>query len=446
MSTKTLFIAGAVLGLLVFASPALQAIAAEPAVAEPLLSTNPPSAVLTGELLTLRAALDAALQSSPELAAYASETQAREAEISQAARFINPELAVEVENVAGSGAYNGFDAAETTLQLSQQLELGSKRQLRRGIAEAEHARAMHDLEIARIDVQARTARFFLAMLDAQERLKLADEQMALATRTLAVVEEKIGAGKAPSVDRYRFQSALAEARLVREKATLTLTLARQTLAHALGRETATLSGVTGNLTILPSFPAFAEIDAQIGESPGIARRRIESEAKRRELALARANRLVDPTIGVGVRNFKDSDDNALVFGLSLPLPLFDRNQGNVQAAGHRLAAAQAQEANGLIESRNLLAESWRSLAASSAEAQALRDQILPSAQQTFEAATYGYQSGKFGVMEVQDAQRTLFEVRERYLDVLTTAHLAAVELDRQLGRAPLSTTKLFSKE
>ncbi|HEX9873169.1 MAG TPA: hypothetical protein VGA43_02310, partial [Deferrimonas sp.] len=108
MSTKTLFIAGAVLGLLVFVSPALQAIAAEPAVAEPLLSTNPPSAVLTGELLTLRAALDGALQSSPELAAYALETQAREAEISQAARFINPELAVEVENVAGSGAYNGF--------------------------------------------------------------------------------------------------------------------------------------------------------------------------------------------------------------------------------------------------------------------------------------------------------------------------------------------------
>lgn len=439
MSAKTLFSTGAVLGLLCFAMPALQVLAAEPAATEPFLSTNPPPSALTGELLTLQAALDGALQTSPELIAYAAETRAREAEVSQSARFINPELAVEVANVAGSGDYGGFDATETTLQLSQQFELGNKRQLRRGMAEVEHARAVRELEIARIDLQARISQKFLAMLSAQDHLRLADEQVALATQTLAVAEEKIAAGRAPSVEKYRFQSALAEARLDREKAMLTLTTARQTLASALGRETTTLGGVSGNLTILPLLPAYTEIEAQIGQSPEVARRRIESEAKRRELALTRANRIVDPTIGLGLRNFKESGDNALIFGLSLPLPLFDRNQGNVQAATHRLSAAQAQEASGVVQSRASLAESWQSLAVSSAEAQMLRDQIIPSAQQTFEAANYGYQSGKFGVLEVQDAQRTLFEVRERYLEVLTTAHLAAVELDRQLGRAPLST-------
>lgn len=446
MSAKTLLPAGAILGLLCFAMPALQVLAAELIVPEPLLSTNPSPAVLTGELLTLQAALDGALQASPELTAYAAETRAREAEVSQAARFINPELAVEVANVAGSGDYGGFAAAETTLQLSQQLELGSKRQLRRGMAEVEHDRAVRDLEIAHIDLQARIARNFLALLHAQDHLRLADEQMALSKQTLAVVEEKIAAGRAPSVEKYRFQSALAEARLTREKAMLALTTARQTLASALGREAATLGGVSGNLTILPPLPTLAEIEAQLGQNPEIARRRIESEAKRRELALARANRSVDPTIGLGLRNFKDSGDNALIFGLSLPLPLFDRNQGNVQAATHRLAAAQAQEASGVVQSRASLAESWQSLAASSAEAQMLREQIIPAAQQTFEAASYGYQAGKFGVLEVQDSQRNLFEVRERYLEVLTTAHLAAVELDRQLGRTPLSTIDKSTKE
>jgi cobalt-zinc-cadmium efflux system outer membrane protein len=444
MSAKTLFSTGAVLGLLCFAMPALQVLAAEPAATEPFLSSTPPPAVLTGKLLTLQEALDDALQASPELTAYAAETRAREAEVSQAARFINPEFAVEVENVAGSGDYGGFDAAETTLQLSQQLELGNKRQLRRGMAEVEHDRAVRDMEIARIDLQARIARNFLGLLNAQEHLKLANEQMILATKTLTVVEEKIAAGRAPSVEKFRFQSALAEARLAKEKAVLALTTSRQTLANALGRDAATFGGVSGNLTILPPLPTHTEIEAQIGQSPEIARRKIESEAKRRELALARANRIVDPTIGVGLRNFKDSGDNALIFGLSLPLPLFDRNQGNVQAATHRLSAAQAQEASGVVQSRTSLSEGWQSLATSSAEAQMLRDQIVPSAQQTFEAASYGYQSGKFGVLEVQDAQRTLFEVRERYLDVLTTAHLAALELDRQLGRAPLST--IFTKE
>jgi cobalt-zinc-cadmium efflux system outer membrane protein len=438
MSTKTLFIAGTVLGLLGLATPALQVFAAGPAATESLLSKNSPSS----ELLTLRAALNSAMHASPELSAYAAEIRAREAEISQSARFINPELAVEVSNVAGSGAYRSFDAAETTLQLSQQIELGNKRQLRRDLAELERNRSLSELEIVRIEVQTRLARNFWRMLGAQERLKLADEQMALAVETLAVVEEKITAGRAPNVEKYRFQSALVEARLDKEKAALALTLARQTLAAALGRETTGLGGVVGNLTELPQLPAFAEVEAQTGQGPELARRQLESEAKRRTLALARADRLVDPTLSLGLRNFYDSNDNALIFGFSLPLPLFDRNQGNVEAASHRLAAAQAEEARALLLSRAGLAEAWQSLAVSLFEAQALREQIIPTARQTYEAVSYGYQAGKFGVLEVQDAQSRLVEVRGRYLDVLIAAQLAAVELRQLLGQAPLSTSQL----
>jgi cobalt-zinc-cadmium efflux system outer membrane protein len=441
MSTKTLFIAGAVLGLL--ATPMLPVFAAAPAISEPVFSAHSSSSAV---LLTLPTALEHALQTSPELSVYAEETHARMAGISQAARFINPELAVEVANVAGSGAYSGFDVAETTLQLSQQIELGNKRQLRRDLAEVEHDRALRDLEFARMDVQARIARYFWTLLGAQERLKLADEQVDLATQTLAVVEEKITAGRSPSVEKYRFQSALAEAFLGREKAMLALTAARQVLADNLGFAAAELGGVVGDLSRLPTLPAYAEIQAQLGQSPEIARRQLESETKRRDLALARANRLVDPTLALGLRNYNESDDNAVIFGFSLPLPFFDRNQENVQAATHRLAAAQAQEASGLIQSRAGLTESWQSLAASSAEAQALREQIIPSAQQTYEAASYGYQSGKFGVLEVRDAQRNLVEVRGRYLDVLLTAQLAAVELQKLLGQAPLSGSDQLEKD
>lgn len=445
MFAKTRFVCGAVLGLLCFVIPALQAEAAEPVT--PATFPSHRLSVFPAETeLSLREVLNLSLQSHPELSAYAAESHARAAEVSQAARFINPELAVEVANVAGSGPYSGFDAAETTLQLSQQIELGGKRQLRRGLAELEHDRSLRDLEVATVDVQARIARHFWLQLAAQERFKLADEQVALATQTLAVVEEKITAGRAPNVEKYRFQSALAEARLGREKALLTLTAARQTLADNLGLETAELSGVVGDLSRLPLLPAHAEIQGQLGQSPEIARRQLESEAKRRDLALVRANRIVDPTLALGLRHDNESDDNALIFGFSLPLPLFDRNQGNVQAANHRLAAAQAQEVSGLIQSRTGLTESWQSLAASSAEAQVLREQIIPSAQQTYEAASYGYQSGKFGVLEVRDAQRNLVEVRGRYLDVLLTAQLAALELQQLLGQAPLSGSDQLENE
>lgn len=442
MCTKTRFACGAVLGLLSFAIPALQADAAEPAATAPFLLINSS----TAELLTMQSALERALQVSPELTACAAESRARDAEISQAARFINPELTVEVANVAGSGAYSGFEAAETTLELSQQIELGGKRQLRRNRAQLEHDLAVHDLEVARIDLQARTARNFLLLLGAQERLKLAEEQKLLAAQTLAVVEEKIAAGRAPNVERYRFQSFLAEAGLVREKAMLALSMARQRLADNLAQEKAELSAVVGNLSLLPALPTLAEIEAQLDQSPEIVRRRLESEAHRRSLALTSAERIVDPTLSLGLINDNDSGDNALIFGLSLPLPFFDRHQGKIQAATERLAAAQAQEASTLIQSRAGLYESWQVLAANTAEAGVLREQLLPTAQRTFEAASYGYQSGKFGVLEVQDAQRHLVEVRARYLDVLIAAQLAAIELQQLLGRAPVATIDLSTKE
>lgn len=438
MLTKNLFIAGAVLGLLSFATPALHAYAAT----EPSSPPNPP----TAELFTLRSALDRAMQASPELTAYTEESRAREAEIFQSSRWINPELSLEIANVAGSGPYRDFDAAETTLQLSQQLELGGKRQLRREAAGVEHQRSVYDLQVARIDVQARTARHFLTLLAAQEQLKLADEQIALAARTLSTVEEKIAVGKAPAVEKYRFLSALAEARLDKERAMLTVTTYRRTLADDLNLEATALGGVTGDLTILPSLPAYDEIETQIVQSPEIVRGQLESAARRRVLDLAKADRIVDPSINLGLRRFNESDENSLIFGLSLPLPLFDRNQGNVLAAGSRLAAAQAQEKNSLLQLHAILSESWQTLAAHCSEAKTLRDQIIPLAQQTFEAASYGYQSGKFAVLEVLDAQQSLIKVRERHLQVLTAAWLTAVELDRLLGLTPVSTIDQFTEK
>lgn len=439
MLTKNLFIAGAVLGLLSFATPALYAYAAT----EPSLPPNPP----TAELFTLRSALDRAMQASPELTAYTEESRAREGEIFQSSRWINPQLSLEIANVAGSGPYRDFDAAETTLQLSQQLELGGKRQLRREAASVEHQRSVYALQVARIDVQARTARHFLTLLAAQEQLKLADEQIALAARTLSTVEEKIAVGKAPAVEKYRFLSALAEARLDKERAMLTVTTSRRTLADDLNLEATALGGVTGDLTILPSLPAYDEIETQmVQSSPEIIRGQLESTARRHALDLARADRIVDPSINLGFRSFNESDENALIFGLSLPLPLFDRNQGNVLAAGSRLAAAQAQEKNSLLQLRAILSESWQTLAAHCSEAKTLRDQIIPLAQQTFEAASYGYQSGKFAVLEVLDAQQSLIKVRERHLQVLTAAWLTAVELDRLLGLTSVSTIDQFTEK
>ena len=80
-----------------------------------------------------------------------------------------------------------------------------------------------------------------------------------------------------------------------------------------------------------------------------------------------------------------------------------------------------------------LAETWQQLRSARHEAEIMRDQILPSGQKMFAAVSYGYRAGKFGYLEVLDAQRTLFATRGRYVDALVRYHLAASDLERLLG-------------
>lgn len=88
------------------------------------------------------------------------------------------------------------------------------------------------------------------------------------------------------------------------------------------------------------------------------------------------------------------------------------------------------------EAQTDLAETWQNLSASHAEAIALRDEILPGSVSAFEAAEFGYREGKFDFLQMLDAQRTLFEVKGKYLQALTDYHLARIEVERLIG-APL---------
>jgi cobalt-zinc-cadmium efflux system outer membrane protein len=122
-----------------------------------------------------------------------------------------------------------------------------------------------------------------------------------------------------------------------------------------------------------------------------------------------------------------------VFNFSLPIPLFDRNRGALLEARYRVT--QAGEARRAVEVRVQaeLASTYAALSAAFAEATTLRDSVLPGASRAFDAASEGYRQGKFGFLEVLDAQRTLFEARGQYIEVLAAYHHAVADMERLIG-------------
>ncbi len=410
----------AVAGLLA-AAPAH---AAEPALAQP-----------TGDL-SLRDALALTLERSPELQSWEWEIRARDARAVQVGLLRNPELRTDVEDLGGSGAREGFEDTQTTVRLAQLVELGGKRGKRRRLAELESALATWDYRAKRLHVLEETSKAFVKALVAQRRMRLATDQEQLARRVIAAVDDSVAAGATSPVESTRAAVALGRAELARRRAEQELDAARTAVAASWGG-TPSFAALVGDLERLTPPPPADELARRLAGAPEVARWTTEMEQRRASLAVERAKRVPDVTIGAGGRHFSDNGDNAAVLELSVPLPLFDRNQGGIAEAEHRLAKARAERSAAQVSAEAALATAASRLTAAYDAAERLRMRVLPQATTAHAGALDAYHKGLFRLVDVLDAQRTLFDLREEYVGVLETYHLLAADVER-LTATPLA--------
>lgn len=386
-------------------------------------------------VVTLRQAIALALTQNPELAAFSQEVRAAEARALQESLPPNPEAGVTIENIAGSRAYRGTDQTETTIGISQLLETGRKREKRTRMAELETELANWDYEKQRVDVLTEVALRFIDVLAAQQRLQLARQNAVLAAQVLDTVDKQIKAGKLSSIEHDKQSVETVTTRVELERAQRRLTAARHQLAATWGGSNPRFERAAGDLTTVQPIPPIQALADLVSQNPDVARWTTEMAQRRAALDLADAQKLPDLTAGVGVRRLNESDDTALVFEFSLPLPLFNRNQGNVSAAQHNSVKAIQERRAAETRVKTALAAAYEELAASYAEVVALRDEGLPAAQRAFDGAQEAFQRGQFDYLSVLDAQRTLIEIHSRYIDALAAYHGAVVEAEALVGHS-----------
>lgn len=391
----------------------------------------------TGEL-ALRDALAAALGSNPGLTGYSFEVRAREAEALQAGLRPNPEIGAGLENFGGSGGVRGLSGSETTIALSQLVELGGKRAKRQNVALYEHNLAEWDYEAARIDVLTETTLAFLEVLAAQEQLALADDLVGVAEEGLTSVSRRVQAGSTSPVEESRARVELETSRISRSMAERALRSAKTQLSSTWGTTIPLFSDAVGNLEDVPEAPPLEALNARIEQTPMLARWAAELDHRRAAVDLARAQSTPDVTIGAGVRYLGEADDAAFVAELSLPLPFFDRNQGGSQAAALRVQRAEEERRASVIRVRTRLTVSHETLLAAGVEIEALRERALPEAEAAFQSAQDAYLRGSMRFTDVLDTKRLLFELKGHYFDALARYHGAVTAIE-QLTGAPIDS-------
>lgn len=366
------------------------------------------------------------MQRNSALQALSHEVSAQDGLVRQAAIIPNPELSGMVEDSQRA-------TRTTTIQLTQPIELGGKRGARINAAEVERDLARAILNAKRAELRANTSTAFHALLAAQARLELADATVALAKQALTGAAGKVAAGKNSPVDETRARIAMSGAEIDLMQARGDADNAREMLAAMWGGSGQELDRIEGQLERLPETAPLPALLERLARSPAIARARIELQ---RRLALGRvesARRLPDLNVTVGSKKDEQLGRRQAVFGLSVPLPLFDRNQGRMAESAQRteqardeLAAAQASLASELrlAHGRLMVAQS---------QARALQAEHLPGARSTLDAARKGYEYGKFGILDLFDAQRVLLQAQSQHLRVLADAHGAAADIERILG-------------
>ncbi|MEX0805349.1 MAG: TolC family protein [Candidatus Binatia bacterium] len=390
--------------------------------------------------LTLRQALALALMRNPELAAFAWEVRAGEARTLQAGLFPNPEIGVEVENFAGSRELRGFRGSETTIQFSQLIELGGKRLKRSRAAGLERDLAAWNYETKRLDVFTRVAQSFVETLSAQERVALNEELVRLAEQVFKTVAERVQAGKVSPVEETRAKVALSSSRIALERARRELDAAKNALVATWGSTRVSFERVDGKLDVVAPIPTAEQVAQRLQQNPDLARWVTEIAQREAAVDLESARRIPDLTMGIGPRYFNETNDQAMMMEFSIPLPFFDRNQGGYLEARYRLAKANEERRAAEAQVRAALGEAYGTLSAAFTEATALKNEVLPGASSAFEAASEGYRQGRFGILDVLDAQRTLFEARGQYLEALGAYHKSVAQVERLIGE-PLSPVK-----
>lgn len=378
------------------------------------------------EPLTLAMALDLVAKGNPDLAASAAEARAHDGAVRQAGILPNPEIAALVED-------RDKATRTTTVQLNQLLELGGKRAGRTLAAGRNRDAALADLAIRRAEIRAAAVVAFYELLAAQERHRLALASLELARSTSNATARRVVAGKVSPVEETRSQVAESGARIESMQAVAELATARRRLASLWGAPDAQLDGAAGRIDVLPALPAMSALEKDLPHSPGLLRAQIEVERRNALTQLEHARRSPDLTLSVGAKRDEQLGRNQAVFGLSVPIPLFDRNQGNLQQAVERAGQSRNELAATRARLAGELAQAHAQLDAARQQAEMVRQDILPGAQSAYDAAAKGFEFGKFSFLDVLDAQRTLLQARSQHLRVLTDAHRAAADIQRILG-------------
>lgn len=389
---------------------------------------------LSTNRISLEQALQKALQGNAELKTYPYSIRAVDADLLSAKQRPLPSLSLSVENALGSGEFNSFDQSEITLTLGQTLELGNKRQHRIALANAGKQQLIAEYEQKRLGVLVETSRRYYQLLRLQSLQRWLQQRITVEKQALSFALKRAEAGLSGQADVAKMQLRLSRSEALRKQLKGQAKLARKALA-AMWAAQPSFVEAKGELGQLPTIPDRAYLLEVLEKAPELLKQQSLQQVAEAQLQLARANRRADLDIGIGVRHLEQSNDQALVLDVSMPLVLRSSNLGAVTKArvARELSAAQQEITRTTLQLSLLSIQ--QTLVNHSQHANLLEASLLPQARALLAETEAGYRKGNYTILQWVDAQAELFDLQRELIETNTLVYLQLLALESITGES-----------
>ena len=402
----------------------------------PLPAPSPPSSTVDGAL-ALEDLERLALESNPTLVQAAMAVRAAEGDYVQAGLYPNPVAAYVGDEIGGDGSA-GLQGGG----ISQEIVTAGKRRLGQAVAygEIQQSRFAWQTQQQRVLNDVRVG--YYETLMAQKLVEVNEQLVAIENQIVESTRQLRAAAEVSEVD-------VLQATVEAERASLDLSQARdlhqaawRRLASVIGRPNMEPVRLSGNVTDTLPVITWEDVIARLmAHSPELAEASAGVERARSNVALQCAERIPNVQVGTAVKRDTSSGYTVVDLEVAVPLPIFNRNQGNILRAHAALTAAEKEVRRVELELHNRLAATFQQYVNARRRAEKYVNTILPNASKLLELTRIAYREGEFEYLTLLTSQRTYYDTNLEYLSSLEELWTRSVELDGMLLRGGLNSAQ-----
>lgn len=217
--------------------------------------------------------------------------------------------------------------------------------------------------------------------------------------------------------------------------------ARRDLAILMGDRSPRFGEAVGRLATVGQPPSFQSVVQAIEANPQLMRWTAMTAQRNAELILARLKPIPDVRLGAGWRHFQATGDNGVRLDVSIPLPIWDQNIGNILAAEQTLAKADAERAINKLVLISIVGRAYDALNGALAELKLLRTSVILNARSVAETIQSGYLQGRFTLLELLDVRGSVLQSLLREQEALQNFHVAIATIEGLVGNPFLLTSE-----